>query len=154
MTASPRSLPLPSVLGAILALVAVGLLAPFAAAGDEKPPKPKPKPKLELLTASQAGALEKKSIKIGVESKRGDEVRVKATLTVSGIPEPYVFALKPQTKPLKGEEANVRLTLSARQREVLAFAEQACMGAKITATGKVGKQIGDLKAQLRKDPGC
>lgn len=138
---------------AAIALV-LGLAATVPAASKPPEHKPKPKPKLELLTETQSEALEQESIQFGVESKRGDEVRVKGTLTVNGIPEPYVFDLRPQSRRLRQQHAKLRLELSRRQREVLAFAEQACMGARVDVQGKVGSRIGELHESLRKDPGC
>ena len=97
-----------------------------AATAKPDEPKPKPKPKLELLTATQEAALAKQAIKVAVTSKRGDEARVKATLVVDGFPDDFTFRLGPESKRLRNRKANVRLKLSARQQEVLAFAAQAC----------------------------
>jgi hypothetical protein len=140
----------------LLALAATGLLAlvpACVAKPPDKPPKPKP-PELELLTPSQQVALAEKKIRIGVVSKQGDRVRVQANLVVEGIPDDFHFALKPRSKPLRDGEAKVSFRLSQRQREVLAFGEQACMRADVSATAKVGKRSGTLDAALAKSPGC
>ena len=135
-------------LGALLCF----LLPAGARSQSDKPkPKPEPKPpKLELVTDSQATALRQKKIKIGVHSRRGEEVRVKASLVIEGIPEDFHFQLKPRNGALRHDEAVVGLRLSQRQREVLAFAEQACMSAEVDAQGKVGTRTGTLHAALRK----
>lgn len=137
----------------LLAIALAGLLAPGALAAPDKPPKPKP-PKLELLTKSEQAALLQNKIRIGVVSRRGERVRVMADLAIEGIPEDFHFALKPQRKRLRDREAKVSMRLSQRQREVLAFAEQACMGADVDARAKVGRRTGSLHASLRKSAGC
>lgn len=140
---------------AALAACAVAGLIVLAGTAPAKPPKPEPRPKptLELLTETQQGALRKRAIKVGVRSKRGDEVRVKATLVVDGFPEDYTFRLGPESEKLRDREAKVRLRLSARQREVLAFAAQACDDATVSARGKAAGKTGRVSGPLR-PKGC
>ena len=88
-----------------------------------------------------------------MHSKRGDEVRVKATLVVDGFPEDYTFRLGPESEKLRDREAKVRLRLSARQREVLAFAAQACDDATVSARGKAAGKTGRVSGPLR-PKGC
>jgi hypothetical protein len=140
-----------------LSLAAAVLLAGSAPAlakpDDPPPPKPKP-PQLELLTRSQEAALRQQRIKFAVESKEGRRVRVVAELVVEGIPEDFHLQLEPQRKRLRHGEAKVSMQLSRRQREVLAFGEQACMRADVNAQAKVGKRVRTIHDSLRKSPGC
>ena len=138
-----------------LALIAAAWLATGAAGAPDKPkPKPPPKPKVELLTTNQEGALRREAIKVSVHSRRGSEVRVKATLFVDGYPDDYYFRLGPETRKLKGNDTTVALELSARKREVLDFAAQTCRPAKVSVTAKVGKRAGTLSDNLRKPADC
>jgi hypothetical protein len=137
----------------LLILLLLGVLAATATAKPEKPPKPKP-PELALLTESQEAALRQRKIKVGVESKDGRRVRVHAELVVEGIPEDFHFAFGPERKRLRREEAQVSFELSRRQREVLAFAEQACMRADVNAQGKVGSRVDTIHEQLEKPAEC
>ena len=139
-----------------LALAAAALLAsaaPVLAKPDPPEPKPKP-PELELLTRSQEAALRQERIKFATESKDGRRVRVVAELVVEGIPEDFHFQLEPQRKRLRHGEAKVSMELSRRQREVLAFGEQACMRADVNAQAKVGSRVRTIHDSLRKSPGC
>ena len=136
-------------LGASAAFV-VASAGPGAAA---KPDKPKPRPKLALLTETQQEALRKHAVKVEVRSKRGDEVRAKATLVVEGFPEDYSFRLGPESKQLRDQRAKVRLELSARQREVLAFAAQACDEATLDIEARAANRTGTLEEKLPSD-GC
>jgi hypothetical protein len=134
-----------------LAIVAAGLtvmLTPASAGGAEKPHRP-PKPKLELLTETQEAVLRNDAIKVRVRSRRGREARVKAGLVVDGFPDDYSFRLGPESRRLRDREAKLKLPLSARQAEVLAFAEQACGGATLTLAAKAGKRQTRLEAPLR-----
>jgi hypothetical protein len=149
MRARPTRSALALALGALLAAAAPVLAKPK----PPKPPPPKP-PKLELLTRSQAAALRQNRIKFGVQSADGRRVRVTAELVVEGIPDDFHFQLKPQRKPLHDGEATVSMNLSQRQREVLAFAEQACMSADVNAQAKVGSRASTIHDSLRKSPGC
>ena len=139
-----------------LALAAAVLLVPGAfAAAKPKPPEPKPKPpRLELLTETQEAALRQRKIKLGVESKDGRRVRVTAELVVEGIPADFHFALEPQRKRLRDGEAKIVMQLSRRQREVLAFGEQACMRADVNAQAKVADRVHTIHESLRKSAGC
>jgi hypothetical protein len=141
----------------LLATAVLGLAvtaAPgWAKPDDHKPPKPKP-PRLELLTESEDAALRTNKIKIGVESEQGRRVRVEAEMVIEGIPDNFHFAFKPQRKRLRHREATVAFKLNGRQREVLAFAAQACMGTDVNAQGKVGKRVATIHGQLEKPPEC
>ena len=137
-------------LPAVAALLATA--APVLAK-PEDPPKPKP-PELELLTRSQEAALRQKRIKFAVRSEDGRRVRVVAELVVEGIPEDFHFQLEPQRKRLRHDEARVSMELSRRQREVLAFGEQACMRADVNAQAKVGSRVRTIHEPLRKSAGC
>ncbi|MGH2987294.1 MAG: hypothetical protein ACRDLO_11505 [Solirubrobacterales bacterium] len=133
-----------TLLGVALAAAAIGGVA--AAKPDDEP---KPKPKLELRTESQEEALRNKAIKVAVRSKRGDEVRVKATLVVDAFPSPHTFKLGPESKRLRDGKAKVRLNLSARKREVLAFAAQACDKATVEVEARAARETGSLEGTLR-----
>jgi hypothetical protein len=137
-----------TVLTGLAALVAGG-----AALAKPKPP-PKPKPKLELLTKTEEAALEKRAIKIGVESKRGKRVGAEATLVVDGFPDDFVFKLGPDREKLRNDEATLRFPLSARKREVLDFAIKSCRGATISVRAEVGKGKGFLNGNLRRPSDC
>jgi hypothetical protein len=138
-----------------LALFAAAWLAAGAGGAPPKPkPKPPPKPKLELLTRNQEGALRREAIRVSAHSRRGAEVRVKATLFVDGYPDDYYFRLGPETRKLKGDDATVSLDLSARKREVLDFAAQTCRPASVSVSAKVGKRTGTLSDNLRKPADC
>jgi hypothetical protein len=137
-----------TVLTGLAALVAGG-----AALAKPKPP-PKPKPKLELLTKTEEAALEKRAIKIGVESKRGRKVGAEATLVVDGFPDDFVFKLGPDREKLRNDEATLRFPLSARKREVLDFAIKSCRGATISVRAEVGKGKGFLNGNLRRPSDC
>jgi hypothetical protein len=134
-----------TLLGVALAAAAMGGVA---AARPDDEPAPKPKPKLELLTETQEAAVRKGAIKFEVRSKRGDEVRVKATLVVEGFPADYAFRLRPESKRLRNRKAKVPLRLSPRQREVLAFSAQACDGATVDAEARAAGRTGKLTAVL------
>jgi hypothetical protein len=134
-----------TLLGAPLAAAAIGGVA---AAKPDDEPKPKPKPKLELLTVSQEAAVRKGAIKFEIRSKRGNEVRVKATLVVEAFPADYTFHLRPESKRLRNRKAKVPLRLSPRQREVLAFSAQACDGATLDAQARAARRTGRLTAKL------
>jgi hypothetical protein len=133
--------------GTLGAAAALAIAAGALAKPDE--PKPQPKPKLELLTASQQEALDKRAIKVAVTSKRGSKVRAEATLVVDGFPADYTFKLGPESKPLKRREANLRFPLSARKREVLEFAAQACDNATVEVEARAAGRTGTLDATLR-----
>jgi hypothetical protein len=139
-----RSASRPAILatGLVLAIV----IASVGAA--EKPQRP-PKPKLELLTETQEAVLRNEAVKVEVRSKRGRKARVKAGLVVDGFPDDFSFRLGPESRRLRDREARLRLPLSARQAEVLAFAEQACDGATLTLAAKAGKRTARLQAPLR-----
>jgi hypothetical protein len=139
---------------AVAAAVLLGTAAPVVAKPDH-PPKPKPKPpKVELLTKSQDAALQQERIKIGVESKAGSRTHVEAELVVEGIPDDFHFSFPRQSKPLRNHEATVTYRLNRREREVLAFGEQACMRADLNAQAKVGKRVTTIHDQLEKSPEC
>ena len=123
------------------------------AAKPHKPPKPKP-PKLELLTRSQAAALRQSRIKIGVESQKGKQVSVEAELVIEGIPDDFHFSFPSHRSRLRDHEAKVSFHLSRRQREVLAFGEQACMSANVNAQAKVGDRVSTIHESLAKPPEC
>lgn len=134
---------------AIVATTVSLLIAATAGeAKPDKPPKP-PKPKLELLTETQEAVLRNEAVKVQVRSRRGREARVKAGLVVDGFPDDFSFRLGPESRRLRDREARLRLPLSARQAEVLAFAEQACDGATLTLAAKAGKRRTSLEAPLR-----
>jgi hypothetical protein len=131
------------------------LVAILPAVSESKPPPPKPKPpQLELLTQSQDAALRQSRLKLAVESKHGRYATVDAELVVEGIPEDYRFKLGPKRERLRQDEAKIRMQLSQRQREVLAFGEQACMRADVNAQAKVGKRVRTIHKSLRKSAGC
>jgi hypothetical protein len=134
----------PAILAAGLALV----LAAAPAGGAQKPQRP-PKPKLTLLTETQNAVLRNDAVKVRVRSKRGREARVKARLVVDGFPDDFSFRLGPETRRLREREAKLRLPLSARQAEVLAFAEQACDDATLALVAKAGKRKTRRDAVLR-----
>jgi hypothetical protein len=138
-------------------VIALGALAALAGtvpagAGPQKP-EPKP-PKLTLLTETEAGALRREAIKVGVESRRGKRASVEAQLVIDGYPEDYPFHLGPEHERLKRGEATVRFKLSARQREVLDFAITSCHGATIDLTATVNGRTGRLFASLKTPPDC
>jgi hypothetical protein len=133
---------------ALAALVVGGV-----ALSKPKPP-PKPKPKLELLTRTEEAALEKRAIKVGVESKRGRKVRAEATLVVDGYPDDFVFKLGPDGDKLRHHEATVRFPLSARKREVLDFAIKSCRASTITVRAEVGRGSATLNGNLQRPPDC
>jgi hypothetical protein len=132
--------------GSLAAVAAIAIAA--TAVGSGLAAKP-PRPKLELLTESQEAVLRNHAVKLEVRSRRGDEARVKATLVVDGFPDDYTFRLGPESRPLRGREAKLRLPLSRRQEEVLAFAQQACDKATLTARAKAGRRVDGLTATLR-----
>jgi hypothetical protein len=108
-----------------------------------------PKPKLELLTETQEAVLRKDAVKVRVRSERDRAVRIKARLEVDGFPDDFRFRLGPRSRRLRRGEATLMLPLSARQAEVLAFAEQACDGASLRLVAKAGGRTGRLSAPLR-----
>lgn len=133
-----------------LAIVATGLTLALAvsASAAERPPRPS-KPRLALLTETQDAVLRNEAVKVRVRSKRGREARVRAGLVVDGFPDDFSFRLGPEVRRLREREAKLKLPLSARQAEVLAFAEQACDGATLALVAKVGKRKARLDAPLR-----
>jgi len=139
-----------------LALLGLLFAAFGAVAGAEPgdgPPKP-PKPKLELLTETQQAALRREAIKLSVASKRGKQGRVEATLVVGGFPSDYNLKLGADTGRLRDGEAELRLALSARQREVLAFGAQACEPATLHAQARAGGRGVELSHGLRRPQRC
>ena len=102
-----------------------------------------------MLTETQEAVLRNEAVKVQVRSRRGREARVKAGLVVDGFPDDFSFRLGPESRRLRDREARLRLPLSARQAEVLAFAEQACDGATLTLAAKAGKRRTSLEAPLR-----
>ena len=127
--------------------------APMAGAKPDDPPAP-PKPKLDLLTETQRGALRREAIELGVRSKRGRRASVEATLVVGGFPSDYELKLGPVSERLRGGAAEVRLELSARQREVLAFGAQACEPATLHATVHAGGSKAQISEGLRRHRRC
>jgi hypothetical protein len=112
---------------------------------DPKPKPPKPKPQVELLSDTQAGALEKRLVTVSVESRRGSDAKVWATLTIDGAPAAdYVFELGGKSTGLRKGKAKVRYRLNAREQEVLEFASLTCRDAKVDMRTKVkvGKRTG------------
>jgi hypothetical protein len=139
----------------LLALGAVLAATVLAADAPAKPDhKPKPKPKLTLLTTSEAAALRKQAIKVAVESKAGENVRVQAEFVVDGFPEDFVFGLGPEKKRLRDRRATVRLALSPRKREVLDFAIKSCRGASLDLEATAAKRTGHLSAELTMPTEC
>jgi hypothetical protein len=143
-----------SLTGALALATVFGMLAFGAQASSKPKPPPKPKPKLELLTKTEEAALRQGAIKVGVESRRGQEVRAEATLVVDGYPEDFVFKLGPDREKLSGDDATLRFPLSARKREVLDFAIKSCRGATIDVRAEVGKGKGFLDARLDRPSAC
>jgi hypothetical protein len=140
-----------------LALATAALLAaaPPALAKPDDPPQPKPKPpQLELLTRSQEAALRQRRIKIAVTSQQGRRARLEAELVVEGIPEDFYFSFPQQRKRLRGHEAKFVFKLGRRQREVLAFGEQACMRADVNAQAKVADRVETIHEHLDKSAAC
>lgn len=137
----------------VLALALLLAILPAVSESKPEPPKPKP-PELELLTRSQDAALRQGRLKFAAESRHGRYVSLNAELVVEGIPEDYRFRLKPQRQRLRRHEAKFRMQLSQRQREVLAFGEQACMRADVNAQAKVGKRVRTIHESLRKSADC
>lgn len=135
--------------GSLGSAAALAIAAGALAKPDE--PKPQPKPKLELLTASQQEALNKRAIKVAVSSKRGKKVRAEGTLVVGGFPADYTFKLGPESKPLKRRQAKLRFPLSARKHEVLEFAAQACDKATVEVEARAARKTGSLDATLRSE---
>ena len=136
------------------AFTVAAVLATGGMAASKPKPPPKPKPKLELLTKTEEAALRKRAIKVGVESRRGREVRAEATLVVDGFPEDFVFKLGPDRERLRDDEATIRFPLSARKREVLDFAIKSCRGAAITVRAEVGRGRGFLDGNLERPAEC
>ena len=140
-----------------IAFVATTAALLVVAAGSEakpdKPPKP-PKPKLELLTGSQQGALRREEIKVGVNSRRGEEARVVARFVVDGYPDDFTFRLGPESTKLRDNDGVAHLQLSQRQLEVLDFAIKSCHGATLAITAEVGKGTGHLNASLKTPAEC
>jgi hypothetical protein len=140
---------------AALIAIAVIAVAAISAEATAKPDhKPKPKPKLTLLTTSEEAALAKQAIKVAVESKAGDQVRVEATFVVDGFPEDFTFRLGPEKKRLRDGAATVKLRLSPRKREVLDFAIKSCRGASLDLQGTAAKRTGRLSADLSLPSDC
>jgi hypothetical protein len=126
-----------------------------ASAKPDKPHHPKPpKPKLELLTATEQGALRREEIKVAVRSKRGEQARVDARFVVDGFPDDFVFRLGPDSTKLRANDGVARLDLSQRQLEVLDFAIKSCHGATLAITAEVGKGTGRLNASLEMPAEC
>jgi hypothetical protein len=135
-------------------VAAVGCLA-AAAVAEPKPHHHKPpKPKLELLTDTEQGVLRRELVKVGVESKRGDQARVQAQFVVDGYPEDYVFRLGPESAKLRGGHGVAKLGLSPRQREVLDFAIKSCHGATLAISATVKNRTGHANASLEMPSDC
>jgi hypothetical protein len=141
-----------TVLIALTAIVGATAVAGNAPAKPEH--KPKPKPKLTLLTTSEEAALSKQAIKVAVQSKAGEKVRVEAQFVVDGFPEDFVFRLGPEKKGLRDHQATVRLGLSPRKREVLDFAIKSCRGASLDLEATAAKRTGRLSAELAMPSNC
>lgn len=128
------------------------------AAGAAAKPKPHhhkpPKPKVALLTGTEQGVLRRELIKVGVESKRGDEARVQAEFVVDGYPEDYVFRLGPESAKLRGGHGVAKLGLSPRQREVLDFAIKSCHGATLAISATVNNRTGHANFSLEMPSDC
>jgi hypothetical protein len=140
---------------AVIAIAAISGGAAIAADATAKPDhKPKPKPKLTLLTTTEEAALSKQAIKVAVESKAGEQVRVEATFVVDGFPEDFVFRLGPEKKRLRDHAATVKLRLSPRKREVLDFAIKSCRGASLDLQARAAKRTGRLSADLATPGDC
>ena len=139
----------------MIALAAIAGVSVIAVDASAKPDhKPKPKPKLTLLTTSEEAALSKRAIKVAVESKAGEKVRVQARFVVDGFPEDFVFRLGPESKKLRDRQATVKLKLSPRKREVLDFAIKSCRGASVDLEATAAKRTGRLSAQLQLPDDC
>ena len=99
---------------AVAATAAIlGGLAGVAAAKPDQP-KPKPKPKLTLLTQTEEEVFRKEAIKVGVESKGGEKVRVEARFVVDGFPEDFVFRLGPDGQEASRPRGHGESSTSAR----------------------------------------
>lgn len=142
-----------NVLSTVL-LVTITALAASGLANSKPKPPPKPKPKLELLTTTEEAALRKRAIRVGVESKRGRQVRAEATLVVDGFPEDFVFKLGPEREKLGGDDATIRFPLSVRKREVLDFAIKSCRRATVDVRARVGRGSDRLNQGLKRPPEC
>jgi hypothetical protein len=113
-----------------------------------------PKPKVELLTDSEQGVLRRELVKVGVESKRGDEARVEARFVVDGYPEDYIFRLGPDSAKLRDGDGVAALGLSPRQREVLDFAIKSCHGATLAISATVNGRTGHANVSLKLPSDC
>ncbi len=139
-------------IGAVLVLSLA--LAASAIGAKPKPPKP-PKPVLTVLTRTEQGALEKRAIKVRIESKRGKRAVLEGTLLVDGYPDDYLFKLGPKGTRLKARRGSVSFGLSARKREVLDFAIKTCRGATVEVTGEVRRgRSRTISAELATPPDC
>ena len=136
-----------------LAILAAPLIAlgPASAPADES--EREPKPSVKLLTETQRAVLRNDAVKVRVRSQRGRKARVEADLLVEGFPDDYRFALGPESRRLRDDRAKVRLPLSARQAEVLAFAEQACDGATLRLEAHAGRATARATRPLHRK-GC
>ncbi|MFL5871135.1 MAG: hypothetical protein ACJ75R_08630 [Solirubrobacterales bacterium] len=137
-------------------IAAVGCLAAGAVAKPKPPHHHKPpRPKVELLTGTEQGVLRREQVKVGVQSKRGDEARVKARFVVDGYPDDFIFRLGPESAKLGDDGAGVaKLGLSPRQREVLDFAIKSCHGATLSISATVNNRTGHANGSLRMPSGC
>ena len=138
-----------------IAALAVAGVAGVPAGAEPKPPKPKPK--LELMTTTQEKVLERRLIKVRVDSKRGDRVTAKGTLVIDGYPDDFPFKLATQRERLRKREANVKWRLNAREREVLDFAIKSCRPATVKVRARIGKGKRDgarLHKHLKRPAEC
>ena len=127
------------VVGGLGASAALAIAAGAFAKPDE--PKPPPKPKLELRTASQQEALATRAIKVAVRSQaRPTRCAARRPWSSTAFPRTYTFKLGPESKPLQATaRRSSRSELSARQREVLEFAAQACDKATLAVEARAAR---------------
>jgi hypothetical protein len=109
---------------------------------------------VEVLTARQDAALDKRKIKLEVRGKSGSKARVKGRLIVDGYPAPYEERLGSDAGRLRGGDARLTLRLDRRDHEVLAFGAQACWGAEVRGRAEAAGRASRFTGALRKPPGC
>jgi hypothetical protein len=136
----------------VIALALAGAAA--AKPGDDhKPPKP-PKPTVAVLTTTELGALENRSIKAQIGAKKTNTATASGTLLIDGFPDDFSFKLAAKRVNVKNGTGKARWGLSARKREVLDFAIKSCRPASVTVKAEARGRSRTVSADLAVPSDC
>jgi hypothetical protein len=107
-----------------------------------------------VLTTTEIGALENRSIKVQIGAKKAKRATASGTLLIDGYPDDFSFKLGAKTVNVKNGTGKARWGLSARKREVLDFAIKSCRPASVTVKAEARGRSRTVTQDLALPGGC